>query len=80
MALILVTSFIEWPQSSQFLWRLKKINDKNSCDVIIEGFDRRRRTPFFYANPRFWKTQRLYEDEDNDLDDDEEGIEARGFC
>jgi hypothetical protein len=37
------------------------------------GFDRRRRTPFFYAAPRFWKSHKIAEEEDNDEDEDDEG-------
>ena len=37
------------------------------------GFDRRRRTPFFYAAPRFWKSHKVAEEEDNDEDEDDEG-------
>ena len=38
------------------------------------GFDRKRRTPFFYAAPRFWKSHKAAADEeDDDLENEEEG-------
>ena len=44
-----------------------------SVVVVTGGFDRRRRTPFFYASPRNWHSQRGSEEEDNDQDVEDEG-------
>ena len=47
--------------------------------VATGGFDRRRRTPFFYAAPRNWHSQRGSEEEDNDQDVEDEGKVNTGY-
>ena len=47
-----------------------------SVVVVTGGFDRRRRTPFFYAAPRNWHSQRGSEEDDNDQDIEDEGKQS----
>jgi hypothetical protein len=53
----------------------KEVNVCKFGTFTYVAFERRRRTPFFYANPRFWRSQQHADedDDDNELEEQDEG-------
>jgi len=67
---------VKWQFTTTNILFMNSIHSK-ICDVILDpGFDRKRRTPFFYAAPRFWKSHKAADEDEDDLETEEEGKAA----